>query len=175
VFSRESLSAVVTGFAIGAVGFGTGCFPRPDTSVVLENDYPRDAAAPYVIYQAYWQAVLFDAAIVPGASSDAMATVPASGNTAYVLVAPGWDPTSKTPPRSIVVLESSGQFGVNLDDTLTIPVSDQTFVGNCAAGSVLTQAEADKITSLVFPGVFTQLHYDAHDCTTTFTGDGGAR
>ena len=173
--SRDSLAAVVTGtLVLGTVVFGTGCFPRPDTSVVLENDYPRDAAAAYVIYQAYWQAVSFDAAIVPGAASDVMPTVPASGNTAYVVVAPGWDPSSNTPPRSIVVLESAGQFAVNLDDTLTIPVSDETFIGNCAAGSALTQTEADFITNLVFPGRFAQLHYEAKDCTTPFTGDGGA-
>jgi hypothetical protein len=104
--------------------------------------------------------------------------VAASANTAYVVLAPGWDPTSDptstTQPTSFIVLQSRDGFAVNLGDTLHIPVDDTTFAGNCTAGSVLTQAQADFITQLVFPSTFRSFHYDAATCTTTQIGDAGA-
>jgi hypothetical protein len=63
---------------------------------------------------------------------------------------------------------------VSLGDTLHIPVDDATFTGNCAAGSFLTQAQADFITREVFPGDFASRSYDAATCTTTPIGDAGA-
>jgi len=50
---------------------------------------------------------------------------------------------------------------------LHIPVDDATFSGNCAAGSVLTQTQADFITRRVFATDFAGRHYDAATCTTT--------
>jgi len=157
-----------------------GC-TAPQTNVVLQNDYPTGQTAPLVVYGAAWQAVTFTSAVPPGSSSTPQSTVPASANTAYVVLAPGWnatsdatsDPTSTTRPTSLVVLQSRDGFAVNLGDTLHIPVSDATFTGNCATGSVLTQAQADFITQLVFPSTFASLRYDAATCTTTQIGDDG--
>jgi hypothetical protein len=142
--------------------------------VVLDNDYATSATGPLVIYQAQWQAVSFQQPVAPGASSDAQDTVPASPNTAYVLIAPGLDPATPSPPTKLVVLQSRAGFGVHLGDTLHIPVQDETFAGNCAAGSTLTQDQADFITQLVFPAAFAGLHYDASSCTTTPIADARA-
>jgi hypothetical protein len=154
--------------------FALGCLPASTTTtfVVLENDYP--ATSGLVIYQAFWQAVSFPTPIPPGASSDPQNTVFASANTAYVVLAPGWDPTSTTPPTSFVVLQSQQGYGVRVRDTVHIPVSDSSFVGNCAAGSFLTQSQADFITQIVFQSIFAGLKYDAATCTTIAVGDAGA-
>jgi hypothetical protein len=152
----------------------TGCDASPATAVVIDNDYAPSSTNAFVIYQAYWQAVSFPNAIPPGTSSDPQSTVPASANTAYALLAPGWNPASESPPTSFVVLQSRNGFEVRLNDTLHIPVDDTTFMGSCAAGSALTQAEADFITQLVFPADFAAFRYDAASCTTTTIGDAGA-
>jgi hypothetical protein len=147
----------------------------PATSVVLENDYPSSTASPLVVYRAFWQAVAFQDPVAPGTSSDAQSTVPASANTAYVVLAPGWDPSSDAGPTSFVLLESrDAGFGVSLGDTLTIPVDDTTFVGNCDAGSHLSQAQADLITQRVFtptifPDASAPFRYEAATCTTIWT------
>lgn len=153
---------------------GYGC-NAPDTSVVLDNDYPSSAAAPIVVYQAYWppQAVLFATPVPPGSSSSPQSTVPSSSNTAYAVLAPGWPADASIPPTSLVVVQSRSGFSVNLDNTLHIPVGDAKFIGNCAAGSFLSQSQADFITRLVFPTIFANLQYDAATCTTTAVGDGG--
>jgi hypothetical protein len=142
--------------------------------VVLENDYPVSGTDALVVYQAAWQAISFQDPIVPGFSSDLLSTIAASENTAYVVLAPGWDPTSAAAPTSFVVLQSRQGFGVHLNNTLRIPVDDTTFTGNCVAASFLSQAQADFITQLVFPGVFASLHYDAATCTTNPIGDARA-
>jgi len=49
-----------------------------------------------------------------------------------------------------------------------------TFIGNCAAGSFLSPAQADFIAQLVFPSDFASLAYDAASCTTTPIGDAGS-
>jgi hypothetical protein len=97
--------------------------------------------------------------------------VPASDNTAYVILAPGWDPTSTTTPTSFIVLQSREGFGVAFDETLRIPVDDSTFIGNCGSGSFLPQAKADFITRYVFQGLFASLRYDAARCTVAPIGD----
>jgi hypothetical protein len=156
----------------------TGC-GAPNTTVVLDNRYPPSTTKPLVVYRAYWQAVSFQDAIAPGSSSDPQPTVPASDNTAYVVLAPGWDPTSSTPPTSFVFLQSRSGFEVHLDNTLHIPVDDATFIGNCAAGSFLSQAQADFITERIFtPTIFpnaaaSSFRYEAATCTTTPIGDAG--
>jgi hypothetical protein len=142
--------------------------------VILENAYPPSATRPLVVYRAVWQAVAFQAPLTPGASSEPQSTVPASCNTAYAILAPGWNPTGSTPPTSFIVLQSSRGFAVDVYDTLHIPVDDSTFSGNCAWGSFLTQAEADFITQIVFPDVFAALRYDAATCSTQPLTDAGA-
>jgi len=143
-----------------------GC-DSPQTFVVLDNHYPPAAMPPLVVYRALWQAVSFQTAVPPGSSSDPQSTVAASANTAYVLLAPGWDPKSSTQPTSFLVLQSIDGFEVHLNNTLHIPVDDMTFVGNCAAGSFLSQGQADFITQRVFASDFAGLSYDAATCTTT--------
>jgi hypothetical protein len=143
-----------------------GC-DTPHTNVVLDNDYTPSTASPLVVFQAFWQTVSFQTPVSPGSSSDPQSTVVASANPAYVLLAPGWDLTSSTPPNSFIVLQSLNGFEVHLNDTLHIPVDDTTFVGNCAVGSFLPQDQADFITERVFARNFTSLRYDAATCTTT--------
>ncbi len=164
--------------ALVAVGLfahlAVGC-DAPHTTVVVENRYPTTSAAPLVIYRATWHAVALQTPVLPGSSSDAIMSVPASPVSAYVLLAPGWDPKSATPPTSLVVMQSRGGLGLNLDETLHISVSDTDFVGNCASGSFLSQEQADVITQLVFPNDFGSFSYDAKTCTTTpIVGDAGA-
>jgi hypothetical protein len=160
--------------ALSFVLASSGC-SSPDTSVVLDNEYPASATRPLVVYRAYWQAVSFETPVPPGSSSTAEPTVPASANTAYAVLAPGWDSTSSARPTSFIVLQSESGFSVHLDDTLRISVDDATFIGNCAASRFLTQSQADFITTLVFPTVFAGKHYDASTCATTPSGDAGQR
>jgi hypothetical protein len=152
-----------------------GCLnvDTPSTTVDLSNDYPADASTPVVVYQAFWQAVPFSTPLPPGGSSGPMSTVPASDNTAYAVLAPGWDPGSSAPPTSFVALRSNSGFSVRLGDTLHIPVDDTTFTGDCATGQALDQPDADFITQLVFPATFAGVRYDAKTCTTTPIGDAG--
>ena len=158
-------------FALGLMFVAAGCDPR--TSVVLDNGYPVYTTVPLVVYRAQWQAVSFEDPVAPGTSSDQEDTLAASDNTAYVLLAPGWDPASSTPPTSFIALQSRGGFAVHLGDTLHIPVDDTTFAGNCAAGSFLTQAQADFITQLVFESDSGSFAYDPATYTTTPVGDAG--
>ncbi len=142
----------------------TGC-DMPDTSVVLANGYPASAPTPLVVYDAFWQAVELAAPLAPGASSPPQFTVAASPNTAYALLAPGWDPTSATPPASYVLLESRDGFAVGFDDALVIPIDDAHFAGNCATGSQLAQHDADFLATRVFARELGARSYDAATCT----------
>ena len=163
---------------LAPVKLGCAGFPDvgPTTSVVLENRYPTTPDNALVVYDAHWQNVSFQGQHVPsGASSAPQVTVPASAdNEAYVVLAPGWDPTSTTPPTTFMVLQSRSGFAVALGDTLDIPVDDVGFEGNCAAGSRLTQEQADFLTQIVFASDFAGLQYDASTCTTTQIGEAGA-
>ncbi|MEI8258927.1 MAG: hypothetical protein WCJ30_24930 [Deltaproteobacteria bacterium] len=145
---------------------GSSC-DTPQTFVLLENRYAPSPTGALVVYRAFWHAVSFGAPVLPGASSDPQPTVPASATTAYVLLAPGRDPSSTTSPGSFVVMQSRDGFGLHLNETLRIGVDDTTFVGNCAAGSPLTQEQADFITQRVFPGEFSTRRYDPAICLTT--------
>jgi hypothetical protein len=156
----RSLS-VATICALLALGCDT-----PNTNVVVDNDYPT-TSSPLVVFQAFWQAVSFTTPVLPGASSAAQSTVAASPNTAYVVLAPGFDPTSGAAPSSLVALQSRAGFEVHFNDTLHIPVDDATFAGNCDAGSFLSQQQADFITQRVFAGLFAGQTYDAATCTLT--------
>ncbi|HSQ62164.1 MAG TPA: hypothetical protein VLM85_03080 [Polyangiaceae bacterium] len=166
-------NAVLAASAISFAAVASGC-DKPNTTVIVDNDYPPSSTQALVVYRVHWQAVNFAQPIAPGASSEPEPTVPASGNTAYVLLAPGWDPTSSASPTSFVVMESSSGFGVHLGDTLHIPVDDATFYGNCAANSFLSPSEADFITRQVFPSELAGLAYDPTTCTTTTIGDGAS-
>ncbi len=180
IVRTPSIAATVTVVALALVApfkFGCAGFPdmAPKTSVVLENRYPPTPDNALVVYEAHWQNVSFQGQYLPsGASSDPQDTVPASSeNEAYVVLAPGWDPTSTTPPTTFIVLQSRSGFAVGLGDTLHIPVDDVGFEGNCAAGSRLTQEQADFLTQIVFASDFAGLQYDPSTCTTTQIGDAG--
>jgi hypothetical protein len=160
--------------ALGLALLAAGCDHSGTPAVVLDNEYPASGAEPLVVYAAAWQAVSFSSPVPPGTSSDLLATVAASDNTAFVVLAPGWDPASASTPTSFVVMQSVAGYGVHLGETLHIPVNDTTFAGDCAAGRTLTQPQADFITQLVFPAVFAGLAYDAATCTTTATSDAGS-
>ena len=160
----RALLASALGSAV-LVTLAVGC-DAPETSVVLENRYPAAT-----IYLAGWQAVCFSRPVLPGASSDPQTTVSASDNTVYALLAPGGLPEDGGVPAALVVLQSQGGFAVHLGDTLHIPVDDDTFAGDCAAGRPLSQAQADIVTRFVFPSVFAALQYDAATCTTTAASD----
>jgi hypothetical protein len=146
----------------------------PATTVVLDNVYAPSATQPAVIYRGYWEATYFADPVAPGASSDPQSTVPASASSAYVVLAPGWDPASGARPASLVVLQSKGGYDVHLGGTLHIPVDDESFAGHCEVGSRLTQDQADFITRVVFPADFAALSYDAATCTATLIGDAGS-
>lgn len=147
-----------------ALVLAAGC-DAPFAEVVLDNQYAP--ATGNVVYRATWLAVRFPTPLGPGEATEAQDTVAASANTAYVLLAPGWDPASGETPASLVVLVSPAGFAVHLDETLHIPVDDDHFAGNCAAGSFLDQATADFVTRRVFAADFAGRSYDAATCTTS--------
>ena len=163
---RRIFSVQAVLFALLVAPCLSGC-DTPSTTVVVENDYRPSQTDPFVIYRAFWQAVSFATPIVPGAASDPEDTIAASANEAYVILAPGWDPTSATAPTRFIVLQSVQGFAVHFNSRLRIPVDDATFAGNCTSGTPLGQAEADFITGRVFAEEFAGLQYDAATCTTT--------
>ena len=134
-----------------------------------------------VIYQGSWQSISFTSPIPPGSSEEAgnpalpdpTAAVPASSQTAYAILAPGWDVDASAPPTAFMVLESRNQYALDFNTTLRIPVDDTTFRGNCMAGNYLSQDDADYITQLVFPQDATVFRYEAASCATTLIFDGG--
>jgi hypothetical protein len=154
--------------ACGALGapLVVGCDAR-EAHVVLDDRYPPATAL--VVYQAFWQNVRFTEPVAPGSSSDSQKANAASDNTAWVVLAPVWDPASSSMPAQKIVLQSRQGFTVHLDQTLHIPVDDADFAGNCGAGSMLDQDDADFITQRVFADLFAGVHYDAATCTTTST------
>jgi hypothetical protein len=149
------------------------CGETPDTQVALDNDYP--ASSSLTVYRAFWQAVSFQEPVLPGTSSQPQGTVPASANTAYVILARNWDPDGGALPTQFVLLQSKEGFGVHLNDTLHIPVDDAHFSGGCNAESPpLTQEQADFIidqvfTPTIFPDAAAPFRYDAATCTTVPT------
>ena len=168
---RASTLPATAAFAVLAVA----CQAAPATTVAIADAYPATSASPLVVYDAYWENVSFAGSPVPpGASSPPQLTVPASASTAYVVLAPGWDPDGGAPPSSFVVLESREGYSVDLGGVLEIPVHDATFIGNCAAGSHLTPAEAAFITQYVFRCDFATMSYDPATCTVTPIADAGA-
>jgi hypothetical protein len=161
--------ATLAAATLAAPTLGAFC-DKPHTSVIVENRY----AQALVVYRAAYVNAAFDDPIAPGASSEPRDVVAASSSIAYVVLAPGWSPDAGADPTSLVVLRSKEGFEVHLDTTLRIPIDDTTFAGNCAAGSVLSQEQADFVTQLVFPDVFAPLTYDAATCASKPIGDAGA-
>lgn len=165
-------TALCAACAVGCAGIGD---QAPHTTVVIDNGYSPSARASLVVVRALVDAVTFKDPILPGASSEPQDSPSSSGSTAYVVLAQGWNPERERQPSALVVMQSRAPIAVELDQALHVAIDDATFVGNCAAGSPLTQAQADFLTSVVFPDLFATVHYDAATCTTTPLGDAGAR
>lgn len=148
-----------------------GCETETPTTALVRNDYPAvpdggDPATEVTVWKAWYVSSVFLDPVAPGGASDAQRTV-SSSDYVYAIVAPGWDPSSMTPPAQLIPVRSKGQLSVKRGDTLTIAVSDATFDGRCAGGSALSQEDADFVTQRIFPGDFTNVRYDAKSCTST--------
>ena len=142
--------------------------------MVVYNSYPKESPRPVTVYRAYWHSVEFGEPILPGGGSQVTPTVPASGNWAYALIAPGWVPAMGGQPGLLIPLRSRSPLELHQDNTLTIFVDDSTFMGNCAAGSNLSQEEADFITQRIFPEAFARVRYEAVTCGNHSLEAGGA-
>jgi hypothetical protein len=148
------------------------CDTEAATFAVVHNGYNADtsssdggASAGIVVYRAWWSATYFADPVTPGSGSVEQRTVPGT-DFAYALLAPGWNPSSTTPPTRLVPLRSKARLTVGRGDLLHVIVSDDAFAGNCASGQPLSQEDADFITQRIFPGPFADLVYDAKTCTT---------
>jgi hypothetical protein len=146
---------------------------------VLSNEYPStsDAGLPEAmpVYKGWWTVAQFPEPVAAGQVSDPVRIVPGN-DYAYALLAPGWDSAGSSPPTLLIPLRSAHELSVGRGELLTFVVSAETTVGDCRAGQPLTQADADYVTSRIFPGQFANLTYDAQNCTTTAVsaGEGGA-
>jgi hypothetical protein len=143
------------------------CETEDPTQAVVENGFPAPPdggnGPQMVVYRAWWVVSPF-ADPVPAGMSSAVERVIPGDDYAYALLAPGWDPSS-SPPATLVAVRSKTKLSVARGDTLHIKVSDATFDGDCAAGSTLPPADADFITTHIFPGDFAGA-YDPATCTT---------
>lgn len=156
---------------LGASGALSACDSPDPTFAVIDNQ------AQMAVYEGWWSVTLFSVPVPAGAVGDPERAV-TSTETAYALLAPAWDPTSGTPPTTLIPVMSAQELHAAHGDTLHIVVSDATMLGNCAAGKPLSQEQADIITQSIFPGPFTGKTYDAATCVTTMlpsvdAGDAG--
>jgi hypothetical protein len=149
----------------------TACDTPDPTKAVVDNAYPEladggDPSKQIVVYRAWFVTTLFTEPVLPAQSSDELRSVPAT-DTAYALLAPGWDPEGTAPPTTLIAVQSKAKLSVSRGDVLHLAVSDATFAGSCAAKQQLSQADADFITQRIFPGDFANATYDATTCTST--------
>ena len=115
----------------------------------------------------------FATPVPAGAESNPNRVIPAT-DYAYALLAPNWDPASGSPPAKLLALRTKDRVSVVRGETLRIVVSDETVLGDCAAGQPLTQGEADLITQSIFPAEFAGWAYDAATCTMARAADAGS-
>jgi hypothetical protein len=186
-------------FAVAAaVGSLVACSGEDPTQVVVDSDYPPvaddgldggrsaadgldggrsaadgDPATEMTVYKVWWVTTLLPDPVAPGQEGQVQRTVPGADH-AYAVLAPGWDPSSGTPPTRFIAARSTASLGAARGTTLHVHVSDATFDGNCAAGRSLTQDEADLITQRIFPAEFAGIAYDAATCTAAPAVDAGA-
>lgn len=151
------------------------CETETATTAVVDNAYaPDSGAATVVVYKVWWQTTLFAQSVAPGTSSETERVAPAT-DTAFAVLAPGWDPASGAAPGRLVAVQSRSALSVERGGLLHVRVSPDTFVGDCAAGADrLTQEQADFITQRIFPAEFAGVAYAASDCRVTRAVDGGA-
>jgi hypothetical protein len=152
------------------------CNTSDPTSALLLNEYPPNATsstASTTVYKGWWSVALFPDPVLAGQTSDPERAVPGT-DYGYALLAPGWDPSSGTPPTGLIPVRSTEKLSVVRGNTLNFLVSDSRTLGNCAGGQALSQEEADFITQRIFPGEFANLNYDATTCTAVTADLGGA-
>ena len=144
------------------------CATETPTSAVLDNGYAADDGGTnqVVVYRGWWFVTEFLDPVLPGASSGPERSVEGS-DFAYVVLAPGWDPSSGAPPSVLLPVRSAGPLASTRGDTLHVLVSPTPFIGDCSSGSPLTQDDADFITHRIFPGDFARYTYDAKTCKLT--------
>jgi hypothetical protein len=176
--------AALPAFALSACGtsdatfaFLSNAYPASPKEVDAgdEVDAGNDRIKQTVVYRGWWLVTYFGNPVPAGQASQPLRVVTdesgvssAGGNdTAFVVLAKDWAPSSGTPPTELLALKSHAPLYVARGDTLDIVVSDDTFDGNCAAGKPLSQADADEITQEIFPAEFAGMHYDAATCTLT--------
>jgi hypothetical protein len=148
-----------------------GCATESATQVVVDDDYAPvpdggDPRTEMTVYKVWWSTTLLPDAVRPGAEGQTQRTVP-NRDFAYAVLAPGWDPSSGSPPTRFLAAKSLGALTASRGDTLHVHVSDLTFAGDCASGAPLGQSDADEVTQRIFPAEFAGLTYDAATCTAT--------
>jgi hypothetical protein len=167
-----AVSVLLLGFAL------TGCETPDATQAVLDNDYPAPAAGSAaqqtVVLEAWWQVALFAEPVAAGTESAPVRAIQGT-DEAYAVLAPGWDPSSSTPPATRIPVRVRDALTAQRGSTLHIHVSPDAVVGDCSTGAPLAQDDADFITQRVFPGDFASVTYDAATCTAApKSRDGGA-
>ncbi len=153
----------------------SGCETSNPTQAVFANEYPASdasSASGVTIYKAWWSIAQLPEPVSAGADSDPVRIVEGS-DFAYALLAPEWDPTTQTPPVTLVPVRTERKLSAARGDTLRIIISDTTTVGNCASGRRMSQEEADLITQRIFPAEFAGRTYDASNCTAAVIADSG--
>jgi hypothetical protein len=163
---RSDALRLAAGLALALLA-SPGCDDAPTTAVVA-NGYPvaGDVADTMTVFKVWWAPTLFPDPVPPGEASETERTIPGS-DFAYALLAPGWSAESATPPPRLVALKSTRALTAVAHERLAIPVSDDAFTGNCAAGSTLAEADARLIAERIFPGDFAGASYDPATCTST--------
>jgi hypothetical protein len=126
------------------------------TTAIVQNRY----ATTTTVFKAWWVTTLFANPVAPGNASETERTIPAT-DYAYALLAPEW------PPAQLIAAKSMAKLSATEHQLLTIDVSDDQFIGNCASGNLLSDDDARLITERIFPGDFAGLSYDAATCTST--------
>lgn len=126
------------------------------------NTYVDDT----VVYKVWFQTTLFPDALLPGERSVQERLVP-SEDFAFALLAPGWDPTSASPPATLMVVKTSAKSTIDRGGVLVLELNHETVDGDCRHGKSLSQDDADLITQRIFPGPFTGSTYDAKTCVVT--------
>jgi hypothetical protein len=163
--------------AVCASMLAAGCDDTEATAVV-DNAYPTladggiDPLNSITVVRGWWLVTVFTDPIAAGTSSDSHRVVNGL-DSAYLVLAPGWDPRSGEPPTHLIPAKTKTAIGVSKGDVLHITANDENLVGNCAAKQPLTQTDADFITQNIFPNEFAGFTYDAATCTLTPISDGG--
>ena len=167
------LVACLAGTAAGALA---GCNDTATTAQV-ENAFPAagdgGSATAMTVYKTWWVTTLFPNPVPAQASSESERTIPGT-DFAYALLAPGWSSDDGGRPPRLIATKSAAKLSVAVHDVLHIEVSDETFVGDCAAGKPMDPADAQLIVERIFPGDFAGLSYDPGTCSTTSAPDGSA-